>query len=39
MVMLSLVSIACTDFSKVSFDMYYKLEKVFRLTQITRKFW
>jgi len=24
------ISIACTDFRKVSFDMYYKLEKVFR---------
>ena len=25
-----IVSIACTDFRKVSFDMYYKLEKVFQ---------
>lgn len=24
------VSVTCTDFSKVSFDIYYKLEKVFR---------
>jgi len=24
------VSVICTDFSKVSFDIYYKLEKVFR---------
>ena len=32
-----LVSIACTDYSKVSFDLYYKLEKVVRNDSNSKK--
>lgn len=32
-----IVSVAASDFSKVSFDIYYKLEKVLRQAQDTKK--